>query len=258
MLLNASVACSQYAGICCSEHFPLLPLNCNPFSFPSTPTTGVPSSSRRDEADDESAGGGSDLSSQAQRSLRVGVEGVPPGSWGIQTQSCRMPQQTAKGSSGFMGEGAEPCWSIWCCLTHAHTSCGCALQGLAWFVQLTQCVFRDVTYSVCNCWCLNCKRWCLERSLAFPEIFMYFIFKLQVKDQGKNEAGELYSKLEKVCYFCVLDFTSWVFHFMHRNQESLVSQWHAWPHSPHSLSFYVFRCLGVIHCSLIWYKAVSG
>uniref|UniRef100_A0A8B9G8C2 Citron Rho-interacting kinase n=1 Tax=Amazona collaria TaxID=241587 RepID=A0A8B9G8C2_9PSIT len=31
--------------------------------------------------------------------------------------------------------------------------------------------------------------------------------KLQkVKDQGKNEAGELYSKLEKVCYFSVLEF----------------------------------------------------
>lgn len=50
---------------------------------------------------------------------------------------------------------------------------------------------------------------------------MCFVFKLQVKDQGKNEAGELYSKLEKVCYFSVLDFVSWVFHFMHRNQESL-------------------------------------
>lgn len=50
---------------------------------------------------------------------------------------------------------------------------------------------------------------------------MYFIFKLQVKDQGKNEAGELYSKLEKVCYFNVLEFASWVFCVMHRNQECL-------------------------------------
>lgn len=81
---------------------------------------------------------------------------------------------------------------------------------------------------------------------------MYFIFKLQVKDQGKNEAGELYSKLEKVCCFSVLDFASWVFHFMHRNQ-TVASQWHAWPHS-HAcpLSFYVLRPLGVIHCSLLF------
>lgn len=94
-------------------------------------------------------------------------------------------------------------------------------------------------------------RWWLDRSLAPPEILMYFILKLQVKDQGKNEAGELYSKLEKVCYFSVLDFASWVFHVLHRNQ-TVATQWHAWPHSPHPLSFYVLRHLGVIHCSLLF------
>lgn len=125
-----------------------------------------------------------------------------------------------------MGEGVEACWNILCCLTHAHTSCGCALQRRAWFVQLVQHVFQlytqnDMIYTLCNCWCLNCMRWWLDRSQTSPEIFMYFIFKLQVKDQGKNEAGELYSKLEKVCYFSVLEFASWVFRVMHRNQECL-------------------------------------
>lgn len=32
---------------------------------------------------------------------------------------------------------------------------------------------------------------------------IYFIFKLQAKDQGKAEAGELYTKLEKVCFSSV-------------------------------------------------------
>jgi len=63
---------------------------------------------------------------------------------------------------------------------------------------------------------------------------------LQVKDQGKNEAGELYCKLEKVCYFSVQGFASWVFHIMHRNQECLwqVNGMHSLASLP--ILFYIF------------------
>lgn len=45
--------------------FPLLPLKSNTFSFPSTTNTGISSSSRRNEVDDESIRRGPYLSSQA-------------------------------------------------------------------------------------------------------------------------------------------------------------------------------------------------
>lgn len=97
-------------------------------------------------------------------------------------------------------------------------------------------------YILCNCLCLNYTK-CTDDTLfkwhkgvekqcaaTLPEDFIYFVFKLQVKDQGKSEAGELYCKLEKVCYFNVVGFASWVFFILYYAQKlrlSLVTQWQA-------------------------------